>query len=70
MRLFELGKDGYSADHSHDFPHIVYVLEGKGMLHLDGKKMPIESGSFAFIPNGKRHQLTNTAKDGQSLRFL
>ncbi len=70
MRLFELKKDGYSADHSHDFPHIVYVLEGEGVLHLDGKEMSIGSGNFAFIPNGARHQLLNTAKDETSLRFL
>ncbi|HKL11385.1 MAG TPA: cupin domain-containing protein [Clostridia bacterium] len=70
MRLFELGKGGYSADHSHDFPHIVYVLEGEGVLHLDGKEMAIESGSFAFIPNKKRHQLVNASENGDSLRFI
>jgi len=70
MRLFELGEGGYSADHSHDFPHIVYVLEGEGFLYLQEEKIPVESGSFAFIPNNKRHQLVNARENGDSLRFI
>lgn len=70
MRLFELGKEGYSADHSHDFPHIVYVLDGEGFLYMEGDKIPVESGSFAFIPNNKRHQLVNSRENGDPLRFI
>lgn len=70
MRLFEVMEDGYSGDHSHDYPHIVYVLEGKGDLYLEGEKLPIEKGSFAFIANGQRHQLKNSSNKGEVLKFI
>ena len=70
LRLFEVGQGGYSADHSHDFPHYVYVLEGDGTVELDGKKYPVEAGSFSFIPNGTKHQLVNTTTTGKMLKFL
>jgi quercetin dioxygenase-like cupin family protein len=70
LRLFEVGEEGYSADHKHDFPHYVYVIEGEGVLHLDGKDHDICEGSFAFIPPNIQHQLVNTTKEGKKLRFL
>jgi quercetin dioxygenase-like cupin family protein len=70
MRMFELGKDGYSADHQHDFPHIVFVLGGTGVLILDGKENPIESGSFAYIPNNSQHQLLNKGTSDEKLKFI
>ncbi len=70
MRMFELGKDGYSADHQHDFPHIVFVLDGIGTLVLDGKEKPIENGSFAYIPNNSQHQLLNKGTGDEKLKFI
>ncbi|MDW7668338.1 MAG: cupin domain-containing protein [Bacillota bacterium] len=70
LRLFEVGEGGYSADHKHDFPHYVYVLEGEGVLHLDVKDYEICQGSFSFIPPNIQHQLVNTTKEGKKLRFL
>lgn len=68
MRQFEVSENGYSGRHSHDYPHIVYTLEGVGSLFLDGENYPIERGSFTFIPPNKEHQLTNTGK--QQLKFI
>jgi quercetin dioxygenase-like cupin family protein len=70
LRLFEVGKDGYSANHDHDYPHYVYVVEGEGYVELDHQKYPIEAGSFSFIPPGVQHQLVNTAQDGTLMKFL
>jgi len=55
MRLFELkpGNDSCSMRHSHEWPLIVYIVGGKGMLHLDGTDYEIEAGSFTYIPGGK-----------------
>ena len=70
MRMFEVGKEGYSANHQHDFPHIVFILEGTGLLIMDGKETPIESGSFIYIPNNSMHQLLNKGTGDEKLKFL
>ncbi|WP_427339358.1 cupin domain-containing protein [Caloranaerobacter sp. DY30410] len=63
MRVFELGKGGYTPRHSHDWPHINYIIRGKGMLHLDGKDYELEPGSFAYVPAGKIHQFKNIGEE-------
>lgn len=64
MREFELGQGGYTPSHTHPWPHIIYILNGKGTLHLDGQDYLLEAGSFAFVPSNKLHQFTNTGIDG------
>ncbi|MFZ5945425.1 MAG: cupin domain-containing protein [Bacillota bacterium] len=65
MRLFELkpGKDSCSMRHTHEWPHIVYILGGTGKVHLDGTDHEINAGSFSYIPGGKLHQFINTGDD-------
>lgn len=63
MHLFELGEEGYSPKHSHDWPHINFILSGKGILHLDGQDYDLEESSFAYVPAGKIHQFRNAGKD-------
>ncbi|MFZ7101073.1 MAG: cupin domain-containing protein [Peptococcaceae bacterium] len=65
MRLFELkpGKDSCSMRHTHDWPHIIYIAGGKGIVHLDGTDHEVEAGSFAYIPGGKIHQLINESTE-------
>ncbi|SMB79746.1 Cupin domain-containing protein [Desulfonispora thiosulfatigenes DSM 11270] len=65
MRLFELspGKDACSLRHSHEWPHIVYIVEGKGIIHLDGADNEVKAGSFAYIPGGKIHQFVNNSSE-------
>ncbi len=70
MRRFEIGKDGYSGHHRHDFPHIVFVAEGKGTMIMEGEEKPIEKGSFAYVPNNALHQLKNTDPDVSPLVFI
>jgi quercetin dioxygenase-like cupin family protein len=60
MRLFEIGPGGHTPRHRHDWPHINFVAEGSGELHLDGEDLAIEKGSAAFVPAGVLHQFTNT----------
>lgn len=65
MRLFELspGKDSCSLRHTHEWPHIIYIVKGVGVIHLDGTDHEVEAGSFAYIPGGKIHQLINKGQD-------
>jgi quercetin dioxygenase-like cupin family protein len=68
MRIVELGPDGYSPRHSHPWPHINYMIEGKGVLFLKGREHPVEAGAYAFIPADDEHQFRN-AGDGM-FRFI
>jgi quercetin dioxygenase-like cupin family protein len=68
MRLVELDEGGYSPRHAHQWPHINYVVEGKGLLYTDGKNTPLETGSYALVPAGTLHQYKN---DGNGkFRFI
>lgn len=62
MRVMELDEDGYTPRHSHPWPHINYMIEGKGTLHIDGVDNEVEAGSFAYVPAGKTHQFLNRGK--------
>jgi quercetin dioxygenase-like cupin family protein len=63
MRLFELEPGGHTPRHSHAWPHINYITEGRGLLHLDGVDHEVEEGSFAYVPGGATHQFSNVADD-------
>lgn len=68
MRMVELDRDGYSPRHVHAWPHINYVVEGKGLLHMDGKDSPMEAGAFAYVPAGVLHQYRNAGDS--KFRFI
>lgn len=68
MRVFELEVGGYTPRHSHNWPHINYIIEGEGKLYLNGQENPIKAGSYAYVPANELHQFQNT---GESvLKFI
>jgi len=68
MRVVELGEDGFSPKHTHPWPHINYIIEGEGVLFLNGKENPIKAGSFAYVPSDELHQFRNTGT--RPLKFI
>jgi len=68
MRLIELGRGGYTPRHAHDWPHINYIVAGRGVLHMDGRDTPVSAGTYAFVPSGCRHQFRNAGAD--TFRFI
>ncbi len=68
MRVFEVEPGGYTPRHSHPWPHINYVISGRGKLFLDGKENEISGGSFAYVPSGQTHQFQNTGDE--KLEFI
>lgn len=68
LRIVELDKAGYTPKHAHPWPHINYMIEGTGILHLDGKDEPVEPGSYAYVPPDTMHQFRNTGD--QPFRFI
>ena len=59
MRVFTVEANGYTPKHSHPWPHINYIIGGKGRLYLNGEYKDLEAGSFAYVPSGAEHQFEN-----------
>jgi len=60
MRVFELDKGGFTPKHQHDWEHEIFFHAGQGEVWHDGRWVPVESGSVAFIPGNEEHQIRNT----------
>lgn len=61
MRLFEMGKDGYTPKHVHDWEHEIFVHAGNGEVFIEDKWYPISAGSAIFVPANIEHQFRNTS---------
>lgn len=51
---------GRAPDHFHPYDEVITILEGEGMLHLDGHETPLGPGSFVHLPARRVHCLENT----------
>jgi len=68
MRLFTVEEGGFTPRHSHPWPHINYIISGKGSVYLSGKEYEIGAGSIAYVPNNTAHQFM--ANKGETLKFI
>jgi quercetin dioxygenase-like cupin family protein len=59
MRMFEMGKDGYTPRHTHEWEHEVFVHSGKGEVFIKDKWYSVSKGSAIFIPSNIEHQFKN-----------
>lgn len=59
MRLVEVEVGGYTPKHAHPWPHINFMVSGKGELMIDGTPTAVEAGSYAFVPENTLHQFKN-----------
>lgn len=59
MRVFTIEKEGYTPKHAHPWPHINYIIGGKGVLSLGSARHNVQKGSVAYIPEGIEHQFIN-----------
>ena len=50
---------GNAGMHSHTYDEVVYVIEGKGVLHLGGETTPLEPGTCIHLPPLEEHCLEN-----------
>lgn len=64
--LFCLAASTEISEHTSTRNATVNVLEGKGVLTLEGKDIPLETGVFAFMPANAPHAL----KAQENLAFL
>ncbi|MEW6183422.1 MAG: cupin domain-containing protein [Bacillota bacterium] len=61
MRRFTIRDKGCTPRHSHPWPHIMYVLQGKGTCFFEGREYPLKTGSIAYVPSNAEHQFTSVS---------
>lgn len=68
MRVFSIGKDGFTPRHSHDWEHEIFIHSGNGQVFKEGQWENIAPGTVIFIPGNETHQIRNTGE--QDLTFI
>lgn len=56
MRLFRLEPGGHTPFHAHPWEHEVFVVRGTGELIGEGRVLPLEEGSAAYVDPGEKHR--------------
>jgi mannose-6-phosphate isomerase-like protein (cupin superfamily) len=51
---------GRAPDHFHLYDEVLYVLEGEGLVHIDGEEAPLAPGSCVHLPAKLVHCLENS----------
>ncbi len=46
--------------HHHDPQESYFILEGEGLMHLNGSEQAVGPGSVVYVPRCHRHGITNT----------
>jgi quercetin dioxygenase-like cupin family protein len=55
--------------HTHEGDHLLYVLDGSGAVHIDGKDYKLAAGDSIFVPAAYPHGLRGPAA-GSSLDIV
>jgi quercetin dioxygenase-like cupin family protein len=66
--LAELPVSGWLGRHRHSQPEVYHVLDGSGIVVLDGTEHAVTGGSVVFVPGDAEHGIRNTAD--RPLRFV
>lgn len=50
----------FIREHTHDRnEEIIFCVEGRGIVRLDGQEYPLEKGTCVFLGHGRRHHFLN-----------
>jgi quercetin dioxygenase-like cupin family protein len=64
FRVFTIQAGGHTPFHSHDFEHLNYIIEGRGVLvNAEGRENPVQQGDFALVLPGEKHQYRNVSEN-------
>lgn len=62
-------ESGHSTrPHSLKTSEVYYILEGKGLMHIDSESTPVTKGCTIYIPPKAKQHIENTGKS--DLKFL
>ena len=68
IAVCEPGK-GHLCAHRHKQAEIYYIIEGQGLMRIDGTEYQVSEGSVIFIPGDAEHGIRNTHQSLE-LRWL
>lgn len=51
----------------HEVDQLIYIVEGKGRVVLDGERVQIENGMVVCVPAGVQHNVINAMGDAMKL---
>lgn len=61
FRISSYQPKGYVAPHSHKIQEqIYYILEGEGLMEVDGERYVVKPHDHIFIPPGVEHAIYNS----------
>jgi mannose-6-phosphate isomerase-like protein (cupin superfamily) len=68
ITLVEMEPGGVQHTHSHAPEQMYYILEGSGVMTVDGERRQVQAGDCIYFPSFAKHGLENTG--GTALRYL
>lgn len=63
MRCFTLEGSASVPLHTHDWPHYVVTLQGRGELHLEGRVHELDSMNWAHVPPHVEHSFVKISNE-------
>ena len=64
IRYFSIEPSGNSPRHTHDFPHLVQVERGAGVvIDVDGQDHPLSKGDYVYVHDMELHSFRNTGSE-------
>ena len=64
MRYFSIEPGGTSPHHSHDFPHLVKIEAGNGIVtDATGNEHQLHVGDYVYVDSNETHQFRNTGSE-------
>ena len=65
FRISRYAPNAYVEEHSHRVQEqIYYVIEGEGVLTVDGEEHLMRPHDYVYLPPGVHHAITNTGTGG------
>lgn len=68
VTIVEMEPGGFQHLHTHEPEQMYYILEGQGLMTVDGEEQPVQAGDCIFFPPFAKHGLKNTGEG--MLRYL
>ena len=68
MRLFEIAPGGNTPWHVHDWEHVIFGVEGQGVLKTEHGDAPFGPGDSVMSEPNEQHNFVNAGKG--ALRFI
>lgn len=69
LRRFTIAPGGHTPEHSHDWEHEVYILQGGGVLVTEEGEAPLRPHCAVLVHPGERHSFC-AGPDGMQMLCL